>query len=69
MKAKETVPFTKPMGGDDVRKNHPGGAGDRAHPHQGAGYGKFGPSKQGGDDARKVSPADKSIRKHPHQGR
>jgi len=60
--------YTKPIGNDDVRKNHPGGGNadygkfDRKHPHAisgpGGGWKQQGQaSKFGGDDARKNHPS------------
>lgn len=71
-KAKEDIASTKQVGGDDVRKGHPGGdKSHREHPHKNEGYKSVGkPSKQGRDDARGHGvKTDRNPGRHPHQGR
>lgn len=80
MRANEDKSFTKPMGGDDVRKNHNGEkvnyekGYDREHPHRntgpGAGWSQVGQkSKQGAENRPPMPKQDRNPGKHPHQGK
>lgn len=79
MKANENKSYTRPMGNDDVRKNHSDnvnyGSYERNHPHRNTGPG--GGWKQQGQEpsfakTEKRPPMPKQDRnpgKHPHQGK
>lgn len=78
MRANEDKSYTKPFGGDDVRKNHKDnvdyGKYEREHPHKtsgpGGGWSEVGQkSKQGAENRPPMPKQDRNPGKHPHQGK